>query len=399
MRLPHSHGQVVATPYALALVAVLFAGAWTSVYAAGGTHTALPHLFYLPVVAAVVPFGRLGGIAAGMVATVLCGPAMPLNVAAGIAQSPSNWLARGAFFIVIGAVTGTAVRAATTGFERDLTRHLHHELTEPTPATDASRTPQQIRDVLDAGQFTSVFQPIYDLDDGHLVAVEALTRFHDHLPPQPPDVWFADAAQAGLGIDLELTTMQAALTATRDLPDRVALTVNASPAVLEDPRLLELLDRYPGRHLIVEITEHAAIDDYTRLQAALSELRKRGARIAVDDAGAGFASLRHILRLSPDIIKLDISLTQHVREDPVLRALAAALVQFAHQTGTELIAEGIETTADLTAWQDLGAHAAQGYLLARPATLPIPLENCPHVGHRPPRRHAPHRLELADTHR
>ncbi len=122
-------------------------------------------------------------------------------------------------------------------------------------------------------------------------------------------------------------------------------------------------------------------------------------RIAVDDAGAGFASLRHIVRLSPDIIKLDISLTQHIREDPVLRALAAALVQFAHQTGTELIAEGIETTADLAAWQDLGAHAAQGYLLARPAGLPMSLDGCADVAQRQPRRHAFHPAELADAHR
>ncbi len=262
-RLPLRRDRFVASPYAVLLVAVLFAGAWTAVYMAGGTHTALPHLFYLPVVAAVIPFGRRGGILAGVVATVLCGPAMPLDVAAGIAQSPSNWLARGAFFIVIGAVTGAAVRAATTGFERDLARHFQHELTEPSPATSVGRTPQQIRDVLDAGQFTSVFQPIYDLDDGRLMAVEALTRFHDQLPPQPPDVWFAQAADAGLGTELELATMQAALQASRDLPGRVALALNASPAVLDDPRMLELLDRHPGRHLIVEITEHAIIEDYT----------------------------------------------------------------------------------------------------------------------------------------
>lgn len=370
----------------LVLVVALLAGAWVAVYVAGGTRTALPHLFYLPVVVAVVPFGRRGGITVGVVAMLLCGPAMPLDVAAGTPQGVGNWLVRGLFFVAVGAVAGTAVRAVTSGFERDLVRHFHQQLTVRSPADGVVRSVQQVREVLDLGQFNSVFQPIYDLDDGELLAVEALTRFHDTLPPQPPDVWFARAAQVGLGVEFELATLEAALEAARDLPEPVALALNASPAVLDDPRMSNLLDRHAHRRLIVEVTEHAIVDDYTSLQAAVAGLRQRGIRLAVDDAGAGFASLRHIVRLVPDIIKLDISLTRRVREDPILRALASALVQFAHQTSTALVAEGIETTADLLAWQDLGAHAAQGFLLARPAPPPIRLDACPIISRLPGRR-------------
>lgn len=376
--------DLVALPrrYALILVVVLLVGAFALVYAAGGTRTALPHVFYLPVVLAAVYVGRRGGIVAGAAATLLCGPMMPLDVASGLAQTPGNWLARGAFFMAIGATTGVAVRAVTVGFEESLTQHLHEELVRPPePVGDDAQAVARVRRVLDERLLQMVFQPIYSLRDGQLMAVEALARFPATEPAWSTDVWFSQAEQAGLGVALELEAARAALRAAKQLPDTVAVSINASPSLLNDPRMHEMLDRTQGRLVIVEITEHVIVDDYVVLDRALASLRHRGVRIAVDDAGAGFASLRHILRLTPDIIKLDISLTQNVRDDHVRRAMAAALVQFARETETMLVAEGVETQSDLATWQDIGAHGAQGYLLGRPGPVTATLEPPPCLAH------------------
>lgn len=230
-----------------------------------------------------------------------------------------------------------------------------------------------------------VFQPIYALDDGRLLAVEALARFHGQ-PPAPPDVWFAHAAQVGLGCELELAAIEAALAGSTGLPGGIGLSVNCSPQLLIDQRLIDLLDHHPGRPLIVEVTEHELIDDYLQLDGALAALRLRGVELAVDDAGAGFASLRHIVRLAPDYIKLDRSLTQDLHHDPIRRPLADCLIQFAHRIGSRIVAEGIETPADLATWRELGAHAAQGFLLGRPGALPAAprSEAMPQSAPRPP---------------
>jgi EAL domain-containing protein (putative c-di-GMP-specific phosphodiesterase class I) len=353
-------------------VTVSLVGCWLLVHGAGGTHTAFPHVFYLPIVVAGLRFGVPGGFVAGAVATLLCGPLMPVDVAAGQSQETANWLVRGGFFVTIGTLVGTSTVSVRRSFQADLRRQLEHELDLATAEVEDpgdDRWELRVRRVLHERAFRPVFQPIYRLDDGRLVAVEALTRF-DAEPIHPPDVWFANAAQAGLGVELELAAIEAALEASGELPPEVALSFNTSPATLADERLLRLLDWHAGRRLIAEVTEHAIIDDYHHLDTVLTALRDRGVRLAVDDAGAGFASLRHIVRLQPDYIKLDPSLTQDLGDDPVRRPLADCLVQFAYRTDSAIIAEGIETAGDLATWQDLGAHAAQGYLLGHPAPLP-----------------------------
>ena len=354
------------------LVVVLLAGCWAVVYAAGGTRTAWPHVFYIAIVAAALPFGVRGGLAAGAAAMVLCGPVMPLDVAAGESQQLANWLIRGGFFTTVGGLAGASTSSLRRSFEAGLSEQLQIEV-ELATADEQQGDPGwelRIRQMLDRGEFRPVFQPIYALDDGRLLAVEALTRF-DTDPVFPPDMWFAEAASVGLGVELELATAKAALEAASELGGGVTLTLNTSPALLADERLGHLLDWHRDRPVIVEVTEHAVVDDYQQLAAALAVLRERGIQVAVDDAGAGFASFRHIVRLQPEFIKLDNSLTQNLRNDPIRRPLAEALLRFAEQTGSQIIAEGIETPADLATWQDLGAHAAQGYLLARPGPLPV----------------------------
>ena len=372
---PDRRGQLLTQLPAWAqvlVVASLLAACWLVVYGAGGTRTALPHVFYLPIVLAALPFGVAGGLAAGVAAAVLCGPLMPLDVATGESQQLVNWLIRGGFFTAVGGLAGTSTVSLRRSFQAGLSRRLQRELdlvTADGPIEDEGGWELRVRRVLDGGGLRVVFQPMFTLDDGRLFAVEALARF-DAEPHHRPDVWFARAAQVGLGVELELAAIAAALETSTELPAPVALSFNASPGTLADERLLRLLDRHAGRQLIAEVTEHAVVDDYRHLETCLAALRSRGVRLAVDDAGAGFASLRHIVRLQPDYIKLDPSLTQNLGDDPVRRPLADCLVQFALRTDSAILVEGIETAADLATWRDLGAHAAQGYLLGRPAPLP-----------------------------
>lgn len=355
------------------VVACLLAAGWLTVYATGGTQTALPHLFYIPIVLAAAPFGVVGGLVVGATAMLLAGPAMPLDVLAGEPQQVANWLIRGLFFMTIGGLAGSITLSLRMTFETSLAAQLWEELELAAPTSDeedaATGWAPRILETLEATAFHPVFQPIYALDDGRLLAVEALTRF-DGQPPATPDVWFQAAARAGLGVELELATMRAAFEASATLPDDILLSLNSSPQLLTDPRLLHLLDRYDRHKVIIEVTEHELIDDYRELNGALAAIRERGIELAVDDAGAGFASLRHIVRLAPDYIKLDPSLTQNLHNDPIRRPLADCLLQFAHRTGSRIVVEGIESAADLATWRELGAHAGQGFLLGRPRQLP-----------------------------
>lgn len=211
------------------------------------------------------------------------------------------------------------------------------------------------------------YQPIMDLRTRELVGYEALARFRS-LPTRPPDQWFAEAVELELGIQLELTAIQHAMRGLDRIPSHAYLSVNASHRAASTPRLLEILG--PRAHrLVIEITEHEPIADYPRLGASLAALRARGARVAIDDAGAGFASLRHTLQLAPDHVKLDISLTRSIDIDRARRAMASALISFADEMGMVIVAEGIETQRELDTLLELGVRFGQGYYLAEPGPL------------------------------
>ena len=213
-----------------------------------------------------------------------------------------------------------------------------------------------------------VFHPIVDLETREEIGVEALARFGS-IPVRPPDRWFAEATALELGLQLELRTFREALEALPQIEDRLFLSVNCSHHAAASNELAERLEDVEGR-IVLEITEHEAIEDYVALAEALAPLRERGLRLAVDDVGAGYASLRHALQLAPDMVKMDISLTRDIDRDPRRRALATALISFAGETGMTIIAEGIETDAELGALRQLGVRYGQGFYLARPAPLP-----------------------------
>ncbi len=203
----------------------------------------------------------------------------------------------------------------------------------------ARESATRIGSVIDAAALTIAYQPIWDIASGRAVGVESLARFAPE-PYRTPDLWFAEAVDAGLGIELEVVAIRSALAGLAALPPEVYLAVNASPATILDGALDAALASAPRNRLVLEITEHATIVDYPALLARLAPLRRDGLRVAIDDAGVGYSSLRHILSLGPDLIKLDMSLTRDVDADPVRRALVAALVAFAAKTGRRIVAEG-----------------------------------------------------------
>ena len=208
-------------------------------------------------------------------------------------------------------------------------------------------------------------QPIVTLGSRAVTGFEALSRF-SALPYRSPDFWFADAAEVGLGVELECMAVSEALAALKWLPVDQSLSVNVSPATAMRPELAATLADAPMDRLVIEITEHAAVADYDDLSARLQPYRDRGARIAIDDAGAGFSSLQHIIKLQPDIIKLDYSLTHDIDRDRARQAMCSAMVMFARGTGAVLVSEGVETVDELETLTMLGVSRGQGYFLGRP---------------------------------
>src|ERR687897_364538 len=181
--------------------------------------------------------------------------------------------------------------------------------------------------VMREDQLDIVFQPIVALDSRAIVGYEALARFSAH-PRRGPDRWFQEAHEVGIGAELELCAVRRACERSYALPQGTFMAVNVSPATAERPDLLALLAGAQVDHVVLEVTEHARVDDYTRFRVAIARVRELGARLAVDDAGAGFASLRHILELDAELIQL-----------------------------VEL--------------RRLGVHYGQGYHLGHPAPLPV----------------------------
>ena len=215
-------------------------------------------------------------------------------------------------------------------------------------------------------------QPVIGLRTGAVWGLEALARFPGH--PQPgPAAWFRGAVRAGWGPALETVALCGALDVLDQLPAPMTLTLNLSPRALLRPDVTELLlDAAPHR-LLVEITEHEPVHDYDALLRALGCLRDAGIRIGIDDFGAGHSSLRHVLQLSPDLVKLDISIIRNVDIDPSRQALVEAMLAFCSRVGADVIAEGVEEAGELVTLLELGVEYGQGWFLARPAAPDIVL--------------------------
>jgi EAL domain-containing protein (putative c-di-GMP-specific phosphodiesterase class I)/DNA-binding response OmpR family regulator len=269
---------------------------------------------------------------------------------------------------------GALVFAAHPGSSRARLSHRLPDLVDATsfvvavlrPAVEHADTTDvvinRIRDVITNHAFETHLQPIVWLATGEHFGFEALTRFADGSPPEQR---FVEAATVGLGLSLERAAIAAAIEVTAEAPPGLVLSVNLSADVLLHEATLPQLLAGTDRPLIVELTEHERIEDYEAVAAALSRLGPN-VKLAIDDAGSGFASLRHIFALRPAYVKLDIEWVRGIDRDPVRRSLVSGLAFFGMETGSQLIAEGIETEAELAAIRALGIKLGQGFLLGRP---------------------------------
>ncbi len=212
------------------------------------------------------------------------------------------------------------------------------------------------------------FQPILSLADCSVAGYEAFSRFLVE-PARPPDRWFAEASQVGLGPELQALAIErvlAAASAAR-LPDRAFLSVNVSPQYLDHPAVAAATAAADPSRLVIEITEEETVEDYGALRQAMTRYLDLGVRFGVDDAGAGFASMRHITELGPAFVKLDASLVRGMRSRRTLQAFLRALNGFTIEVGAVLIAEGVENPNDLAVLTETGFPLlAQGYAIARP---------------------------------
>jgi EAL domain-containing protein (putative c-di-GMP-specific phosphodiesterase class I) len=252
-------------------------------------------------------------------------------------------------------------------FANVVSAHLE-PLVEQQRSTELAR--ERISNVLDDGGPTIALQPIVDLSTNLVCGYEALARFPREIAWNT-EQWFSNAHRVGMGVALESSAVHAATRMLPRLRAGVSLAVNVSaPALLSSASIVELLTGAGSDQLVLEITEHQTIADPDRLAAVLARVRAAGVRIAVDDAGSGYAGLERILVLDPEVLKLDRSLVHGIAQHGGRQAMCEAMVRFTARMDTRLIAEGVETEADLETLRHLGVGYAQGYLLGRPATEP-----------------------------
>ena len=340
--------------------------AWLASYAAGGSHTALPHAFYIPVIICSIRFCYPGALLAAIAAAIAAGPFLPLNVDLGTAQSLDNWLARGAAFAIVGVLTAYLSRHSLPSLSAEIaTRRFRHEL-------EAAVT---------AGQIHLDYQPLIDLRDGNLIGVEALVRWeHPERGTIPPDQFIPEAERSGC---INLITRRVITDACRQVAtwrnERLlaghhgfTLAVNVSAADLTDPTLCDHIStvladtNLPPHWLHLEITETALVNDIDTVIDRLMDLRLLGLRIAIDDFGTGESSLSHLQQYPVDILKIDRTFIARLEHRQRGDVLAHGIIALAHAMDLTTIAEGIETPHQARLVREFGCNIGQGYLFSRP---------------------------------
>jgi EAL domain-containing protein (putative c-di-GMP-specific phosphodiesterase class I) len=231
----------------------------------------------------------------------------------------------------------------------------------------AERLEADLARLIETEDVRVAYQPIMDLRSRRCIGLEALARFPE--PYVRPDLTLAAAETVGLRVELERLVISQAWPTMELLGEGQFLAMNLAPdALVELARRANLRPEVAVDRVVVEVTEHAVVESYAMLHKELEPLRRRGLRIAVDDAGAGYSSLRHVLELRPDFIKVDRWLIGGIAHDHARRVAVGAFMSLARDLGSTVIAEGVEQAADLATVRRLGLHAVQGYLLGRPTT-------------------------------
>ncbi len=209
------------------------------------------------------------------------------------------------------------------------------------------------------------FQPIVELHEGTVTGYEALCRF-PAVFGGPPDVCLARARSLGLGLEVERIIFRQALESRHRLPRNCFLSVNIGPAFLLSGMCEALHDQDDLTGLVFEVTEESSIADYRAVRQCLADVRQRGAMVAVDDAGSGYASLSHVLEIKPEFIKVDRRIVQNCHRDRAKSTLIEMLGAAANRMDAWIVAEGVECAEELEELILLGVPLAQGYFLGRP---------------------------------
>jgi len=368
-------GQASGLPWLALVVLLLLVAFWHTAWVDGGTGRVPPTGFLLPVTLAAARFRYVGGVVVGLAAGVLAGPLLPRDTLTGAMQSSGEWGLRAGLFLLAGLTVAWLLdRYRDVQVRLRASDQVVQALTGRAPAGPSSRREYRIRrrrieSVLAGRDMTMVFQPVVELRTERRAGFEALARF-DRQPGRPPNEWFAEAWEIGLGVELELHAVRVVMREMDGLPGEGYVSINLSAGTVASPEFREMLPGLPVGRLVIEMTEHTPVADYPALREVLGELRSRGGRVAVDDAGAGYASFRHVLQLSPELIKLDMSLVRNVDRDPALRSLASGVAMLAAQIGADMVAEGIETEGELRTLRTLGVRFGQGwYRLGRPRSV------------------------------
>ena len=340
--------------------------AYLATYAAGGTKTALPHAFYVPVIVAAVRFHGRGAFVVAIAAGVTAGPLMPLDVATGSRQDTINWLTRLLTFVLIGQLTAYLSR---------------HSLPPLSAEISARRFRQELRDAITNGRIRLEYQPIVRLSTGELAGVEVLARWdHPTRGPVSPAEFVPRAESAGCISELSrfvLDTASEQVAAWRETVlagrDSFVVAVNISGAELLDHAILtrhvtEVLERtgVPNGWLHLEITETALVEDVDQAINGLMALRMLGVRLAIDDFGTGESSLSYLDQFPVDVLKIDRRFVHRLEHNNQNDALTKGVVALAHAMRFATVAEGVETTMQARAIRDYDCDLAQGYLFSRP---------------------------------
>jgi EAL domain-containing protein (putative c-di-GMP-specific phosphodiesterase class I) len=249
-------------------------------------------------------------------------------------------------------------------------------------AVERLRLAEEVRDAIAAGEIGVAFQPVVDLRSGEVVAVEALARWIRPGRVLPPSDLVQVAEDVGIIGDLDAYVLRRALAEARHLPPHVVRCTNVSPSELEAPggveRLLEVVaaSGTPASSIRFEITESALSGDVDALVASLHRLRSAGVGLAIDDFGAGHASLTYLARFPVDVLKIDRTFVAMAAQSTSGRAIVEAVVAMASAFGVSVVAEGVEDDQHLAVVLATGCDAAQGFAFGRPGPL-VPFAGAP----------------------
>jgi diguanylate cyclase (GGDEF)-like protein len=252
---------------------------------------------------------------------------------------------------------------------------------DPTVAGEpiAVESSAAIADIIAQGRLRPVYQPIVSLEDNRVIGMEGLIRPVEPAPFEDPLSMLSAAEATGHIVALDLACLETVVGGAVNLPEDAFLSVNISPRTIEAPEfgaatLLAILARhsFPATRVVLELTEHQAIEDLARVRNRLEGCRRAGIRLAVDDLGAGNAGLRLLSEIRFDVLKVDLSLVQRSAATGPSAEVLSSVVGLAGRTGALVVAEGVERPEQLEQLTTLGVAAAQGYLLGRPEPMAQP---------------------------